>query len=104
MYLAGGLWSPVGCRVNIMHTNKWGGIMIKISEAKMKEVINIGTGERLGYINDFEIDLDKGIIVAMIMSTNMKGLSFFSKSNDVIITWEEIVKIGQDTILVDFTE
>ncbi|MDR7870072.1 MAG: YlmC/YmxH family sporulation protein [Tissierellaceae bacterium] len=76
--------------------------MLKISEAKMKEVINIANGERLGYIYDFEIDLDKGEIVAMVMSSSPKSLSFFSKPNDIIIQWHEIVKIGQDTILVNF--
>ena len=76
--------------------------MIRISEAKMKEVINIVNGERLGYIYDFEIDLEKGVIVAMIMSGSPKGLSLFVKQNDIIISWNEIVKIGQDTILVNF--
>lgn len=76
--------------------------MIRISEAKTKEVINISNGERLGYIYDFEIDLDKGVIVAMIMSTSPKGLSLFVKQNDIIIGWDEIVKIGQDTILVNY--
>lgn len=76
--------------------------MLKISETKMKEVINIVNGERLGYIYDFEIDLDKGTIVAMIMSGNIKGLGFFSKPNDIVISWHEVVKIGQDTILVNF--
>ena len=76
--------------------------MLRISETKMKEVINIVNGERLGYIHDFEIDLDKGTIVAMIMSGSPKGLSLFTKPNDIIINWNEIVKIGQDTILVNF--
>lgn len=76
--------------------------MIRISEAKMKEVINISNGERLGYIYDFEIDLEKGVIVAMIMSASPKGLGLFVKQNDIIIGWDEIVKIGQDTILVNY--
>lgn len=76
--------------------------MLRISEAKMKEVINIANGERLGFIYDFEIDLDKGIIVGMVMSGNVKGLGLFAKPNDIIINWKEIVKIGQDTILVNF--
>lgn len=76
--------------------------MLRISETKVKEVINIANGEKLGYIYDFEIDLDKGKIVAMIMSGNPKGLNFFSKSNDIIINWDEIVKVGIDTILISF--
>lgn len=78
--------------------------MLKISEVKMKEVINIFNGERLGYIYDFEIDLERGIITAMVMPGNGRGLGFFSKPNDIIINWKDIVKIGSDTILVNFKE
>ncbi len=76
--------------------------MMRISEAKAKEVINTENGQRLGYIHDFEVDLDKGKIVGMLMSSSPSGLSFFSKSNDIYISWDEIVKIGLDTILVNF--
>ncbi len=51
--------------------------MLKVSEVKMKEVINISNGERLGYIYDFELDLEKGTIIAMVLPGNGKSLSFF---------------------------
>ena len=82
--------------------SKVGGIMIKVSDTKMKEVINIENGERLGYIHDFEVDLDKGRITGIVMSSNPKGLNFFSKQNDIIIDWDEIEMIGTDIILVNF--
>jgi len=75
--------------------------MLSVNDIKMKEVINIGTGERLGYIYDFVIDLDKGVIVSMIAPGTVKGLGLFSKPNDIIINWEDIIKIGTDTILVN---
>ncbi len=78
--------------------------MLKVSEVKMKEVINISNGERLGYIYDFELDLEKGTIIAMVLPGNGKSLSFFSKSYDVLIHWEDIVRIGTDIILVNFKE
>lgn len=78
--------------------------MLKVSEVKMKEVINISNGERLGYVYDFELDLEKGTITAMVVPGNSKGLSFFSKSYDILIDWEDIVRIGSDIILVDFRE
>ena len=78
--------------------------MLKVSEVKMKKVINISNGERLGYIYDFELDLEKGTIIAMVLPGNGKSLSFFSKSYDVLIHWEDIVRIGTDIILVNFKE
>ncbi|HLR20742.1 MAG TPA: YlmC/YmxH family sporulation protein, partial [Tissierellaceae bacterium] len=70
----------------------------------MKEVINIYNGERLGYIYDFEISLERGIVTAMVMPGDGKGLSFFSKPVDIIIQWEDIVSIGEDIILIDFKD
>ncbi|NLN14847.1 MAG: YlmC/YmxH family sporulation protein [Tissierellia bacterium] len=76
--------------------------MLRISEAKMKEVINIANGERMGFIYDFELDLEKGEIVSLIIADDLKPLSLFSKPSEIIINWQDIVKIGQDTILVDY--
>lgn len=76
--------------------------MLKVSDMKMKEVINIANGKKLGYIYDFELNLERGIINAMVMPGNEGGLSFFSKPNDIIIRWEDIVRIGEEIILVDF--
>lgn len=76
--------------------------MLKVSDIRMKEVINIASGERLGFIYDFEIDTEKGVIEAMILPDNSKGGGFFSKPVDININWEEIVKIGEDIILVNF--
>lgn len=82
------------------YLSRW--IMLKISETKMKEVINIANGERMGYIYDFEIDLDRGAVTGIIMSGNPKGLGLFFRPNDIIISWDEVIKIGQDIILVSF--
>lgn len=76
--------------------------MLKLSEIRDKEVININNGERMGYVYDFELDLDQGIIVGIVMSGTSKVLGFFGKSEDLVIDWQSIVKIGTDTILVDY--
>lgn len=76
--------------------------MLKLSEIRDKEVININNGERMGYAYDFELDLDQGIIVGIVMSGTSKVLGFFGKSEEIIIEWASIIKIGTDTILVDY--
>lgn len=78
--------------------------MLKVSDVKTKEVINIANGERLGYIYDFEIDLEEGVLIGVIMSKAVKGLGLFSKVDDILIDWKDIVRIGTDTILVNFIE
>lgn len=75
--------------------------MINLSEMREKEVINIRDGSRLGYIYDFEIDLDKGVVVSIVLPGQGRILGLFGRNNDLIIDWKNIVRIGQDIILVD---
>ncbi len=75
--------------------------MVNLSEMKEKEVINIRDGSRLGMIYDFEMDLEKGEVIAIIIPSPGKIMGIFGKSNDIIINWRKIVKIGEDIILVD---
>ncbi|TJX13346.1 YlmC/YmxH family sporulation protein [Tissierella creatinini] len=78
--------------------------MLKVSELRDKEVINLYNGQRMGYISDFEVDLEKGSLVGIIMPGENKVMSFFSKNSDIIIQWNKIVKIGNDTILVNLKD
>ena len=76
--------------------------MLKLSDIRQKEIINISNGEIMGYVYDFELDLDQGRIVGIVMSRTSKVMGLFGKNEDIIIKWEDIIKIGTDTILVDF--
>ncbi len=75
--------------------------MVKKSELKMKDVIDIDYGKKLGYIDDVDIDLEGGSIKAVIIPAHQyKLFSFFSNKQDIVINWDEIKKIGEDVILV----
>lgn len=67
---------------------------------KQKEVINIRDGRRLGFVQDVEADFENGAITAIIIQGNGKLFNMGNK-NDVVISWEQIKRIGEDTILVD---
>ncbi len=75
--------------------------MIKTSELRQKEVININDGKRLGLVCDVEINMETGNLEAIIIPAGGKFLGFFSKESDIIISWNNIRKIGVDVILVD---
>lgn len=75
--------------------------MLKISDLREKEVINVYNGEKLGYIYDFEVDIEKGMFTAIILASQSKGFALFTKASDIIIEWRKIIKIGEDTILVN---
>ena len=67
---------------------------------KQKEVINLSDGKRLGYVQDVEADFNTGKITAIIVPGNNKIFSMNGK-NDLVISWDKIVKIGDDIILVE---
>lgn len=66
----------------------------------MKDVINISDGKRLGNIGDIEIDIDTGKICSIIISKQARRLGIFGKDVEIIVPWEEVMKIGEDVILV----
>lgn len=76
--------------------------MVTITELGEKEVINIRDGTKLGIIDDVDIDLENGEVKAIIISGPGKILGIFGKNQDVEIKWRNIIKIGIDTILVDY--
>lgn len=76
--------------------------MLKLSEIREKEIININNGERMGYIDDFELNLEKGRIDAIVIAGVGKVLGLFGRNSEIIIEWNNIVRIGIDAILVDY--
>jgi len=78
--------------------------MVRISEFQIKDVVNVADGKKLGNIGDIEINVQTGKIDAIIISGSGKILGFFGKDDDIIIPWENILKIGEDVILVRYKE
>ncbi len=75
--------------------------MIKISDLRNRDVVNIVDGKRLGTICDLDLDLENGRITAIIVPGTARIFSLFGGGRDYYIPWEKIVKIGVDTILVE---
>lgn len=67
---------------------------------RQKEVINIRTAERLGYIRDVEINDKDGNIEAIIVP---RRASFFWRlfgGGELIIPWSAIEVVGEEIVLV----
>lgn len=75
--------------------------MTKSSDFRQKEVININDGKRLGVIIDMEFNLCEGRITAIVVPGTTKWFGFLKGTDDIVIPWEKIKKIGDDVILVD---
>ncbi|WP_031513452.1 YlmC/YmxH family sporulation protein [Desulfofalx alkaliphila] len=75
--------------------------MVKISDLRAREIINVVDGRRLGVIKDIDIDLEQGKISALILPGSGRVLSFWGREEEFVVPWEKIVKIGMDVILVE---
>ncbi|NMA86166.1 MAG: YlmC/YmxH family sporulation protein, partial [Tissierellia bacterium] len=62
---------------------------------------NIRDGAKIGFIYDFEIDLENGRVMAIVVPGTGRVLGIFGKNNDYLIDWQDIVRIGTDAILVN---
>lgn len=72
-------------------------------DLREKAVINICDGQDLGRVNELEIDVSCGKVTALIV--NPEGfVSLFSCRNQVTVPWENIVKIGKDSIIVELKQ
>lgn len=75
--------------------------MLKISELRLREVVNVLDGRRLGLIGDLDIDLTVGRVKGLIVPGQTRLLGLFGREEEVYIPWEQVVKIGADVILVE---
>jgi YlmC/YmxH family sporulation protein len=78
--------------------------MVKISDFQIKDVVNVADGRKLGNIGDIDINLSTGKIDAVVVSGTGKVLGFFGKDEDIVIPWKNILKIGEDVILVRYKD
>lgn len=74
----------------------------KIADLRDKQVLSIKDASVLGYVSDVEFDSDSGKLVSIIVTGKSRGISLLSSREDIIIPWEKIEVIGNDSILVGF--
>lgn len=75
--------------------------MARVQDLLRREVINLFSGEKLGFATDIEIDTDTGKIAALILPEKSKGMSLFNKQSDLIVPWQDIQRISDDLIMIN---
>lgn len=87
---------------NIEHRSG-GGLTMRISDLRLLDVVNVKNGRRLGAIKDLDLDLEQGVVKGIIVPGPSRSWGLFgsSKSEDYIVPWDRVKKIGVDVILVD---
>lgn len=75
----------------------------RIADLKYKEVINICSGFRMGFVCDVLMDIVTGKIFALIVPGRCKFFGLLGREDDYVIPWDAIKKIGDDIILVEIS-
>ncbi len=64
-------------------------------------MVNVLDGRRLGLVIDLDIDLAVGRVKGLMVPGQARVLGLFGRESEIYIPWEQVVKIGEDVILVE---
>jgi len=73
---------------------------MRLSDLQTKDVISVTDGKRIGNIIDVSIEESSGKMLKLIIEPSKLFSKFFPVKDEMEIVWEQIVKIGEDVILV----
>lgn len=74
---------------------------MRLSDLQLKEVVDISFGTKVGNISDVTIDTSSGRINNLIIEPTRSMRKMLSSKEDRLILYNQIIKIGDDIILVD---
>lgn len=79
-------------------------MICSFSSLRNKEVVNMKTGLKIGYVDDIEMDTSNGSIVSLIVYGKPRAFGIMGRDEDIVIKCRNIDLIGEDTILVSFND
>jgi YlmC/YmxH family sporulation protein len=75
--------------------------VVRTSELRARELVNVDDGRRLGTISDLDIDVANGRVTALVVPAGGGRLfGLFGREEETVVAWERIVRVGVDVILV----
>ncbi len=72
----------------------------KIDELRSLTVVCVENGTVLGFVGDVEFDTESGKLLSILIPGRPRGFGLFGREEDIIIPWEAIEVIGEETVLV----
>lgn len=75
-------------------------MIARIAELKDKQVVSIKDASVVGFVSDIEFDTDSGFLTSVVISGKNRGISFLGRGEDIVIPWDKIEVIGNDSILI----
>ena len=76
-------------------------MVCRIAELRYKEVIDISDGSRYGFVEDVELNPERGAIESIVVAGRPRFFGLLGREPDQIFPWTSVKRFGQDIILVD---
>ena len=76
----------------------------RIADMRHTEVINTKDGTRIGYVCDVEIDTVTARVLSLVIYGRLRFFGLLGREDDIIIKWQDIEVIGDETILVCYND
>ena len=79
-------------------------MVCRIAELQYKEVIDISDGTRYGFVEDVELDPERGGIESIVVAGKPRGFGLLGRGPGQVFPWPSVKRFGADIILVDGKE
>lgn len=79
-------------------------MICSFSGLRNKEVVDLRSGMKLGFVDDAELDTVSGKIVSLVVYGKPRAFGIMGRDDDIVIKCTDIQLIGEDIILVDFEQ
>ncbi|MDE6589531.1 MAG: YlmC/YmxH family sporulation protein [Oscillospiraceae bacterium] len=76
-------------------------MVCRIAELQYKEVIDISDGTRYGFVEDVELDPERGAIESIVVGGRPRWFGLLGREPDQVFPWPSIKRFGEDIILVE---
>ena len=74
---------------------------MRVTDLSCKEVVCVSDGARLGYVSDVEVEVPEGQVRALVVPGRGKWFGLLGRTEDYVIPWNAIRRVGDDIILVE---
>lgn len=72
----------------------------RFMDFRKKEIISVKNGVKIGYVDDVIFDTETAAVLSIVVYGRLRFFGLFGREEDMLIPWEDIEIVGEDTILV----
>ena len=77
-------------------------MLCRVMDLREKEVVNVSDGSCMGCVSDVEIDSCAATVKCLVIYGRPRFFGLLGREEDIIICWDQIQCIGEDTVLVNY--